>query len=252
MLWADMEKRDSEVINLVKFPLAFMVVMLHSYVAVNGFHISEVDYNHLTGTDWYSLVGITFSHVLTQVAVPMFFFISGFLFYVGIQEWQWTKYADKLKRRIKTLLVPYLSWNTVQALIIVSVMVLAYFLFGKPLDRIVNWFHEIGGLTGIYWSNQATAVIKENVIGCSVLKTYPLLIPMWFIRDLMVTVLLSPVIWWLLRRIPFLTLILLAICWIMGIDTHIPGLSFIALLFFAVGGIFFEREYFYESVFENK
>ena len=93
-----------------------------------------------------------------------------------------------------------------------SVMVLAYFLFGKPLDRIVNWFHEIGGLTGIYWSNQATAVIKENLIGCSVLKTYPLLIPMWFIRDLMVTILLSPVIWWLLRRIPFLTLILLAIC----------------------------------------
>ncbi len=236
MLWTDIEKRDSEVINLVRFPLAFMVVILHSYVAVNGFHISRVDYTHLTGTDWYSLVGVTFSHVLTQVAVPIFFFISGYLFYVGMQEWQWAKYADKLKRRFKTLLVPYLSWNTVQALIIVSVMVLAYILFGKSLDRIENWFHEIGGLTGIYWSNHATSVIKQNVIGCSVLKTYPLLIPMWFIRDLMVTVLLSPVIWWLLKRIPFLTLILLAPCWIIGIDIHIPGISFSALLFFSVGG----------------
>lgn len=60
-----MHKSDSEVINFVRFPLAVMVVMLHSYVAVQGFHISQVDYSHLTGTDIYSLVCVTFSHVLT-------------------------------------------------------------------------------------------------------------------------------------------------------------------------------------------
>lgn len=80
----DDKKIDSALINFVRFPLAFMVVMLHSYVAVYGFHISQVDYTSLSGADVYSLVGITFSHVLTQVAVPLFFFISGYLFYNGL------------------------------------------------------------------------------------------------------------------------------------------------------------------------
>ena len=237
-----MEKTDSEVINFVRFPLAVMVVMLHSYVAVQGFHISQVDYAHLTGTDIYSLVCITFSHVLTQVAVPMFFFISGYLFFLGFQKWDWRKYVKKLKRRIRTLLLPYISWNTFQALIIVGIMLLSYFVLGKPLNRIIIWFEEIGGLFGVYWSNQSSAIVKENMLGWSVLKSYPLLIPMWFIRDLMVTVLLTPLIWWLLKKVPYITFLIITFLYITGAGTPVPGLSFCALLFFAVGGGFSLRD----------
>lgn len=233
-----MHKSDSEIINFVRFPLAVMVVMLHSYVAVQGFHISQVDYSHLTGTDIYSLVCVTFSHVLTHVAVPMFFFISGYLFFYGFQKWNWQKYVEKLKRRIRTLLLPYLSWNTIQALIIVGIMLLTYFVLGKSSDRIITWFEEIGGLFGIYWSDQSSAVVTENILGWSVHKSYPLLIPMWFIRDLMVTVLLTPLIWWLLKKVPYLTFLIITFLYITGAGTPVPGLSFSALFFFAVGGAF--------------
>ena len=215
-----------------------MVVMLHSYVAVQGFHISQVDYEQLSGTDIYSLVGITLSHVLTQVAVPVFFFISGYLFYIGFQKWNWQKYVEKIKRRIKTLVVPYLLWNTIQALITIGIMVLAYYLLEKPLGRICTWFEEVGGLYGIYWNDQTTAVVKENMFGLETLKSYPLLIPMWFIRDLMITVLFSPVLWWLLKKIPMVVLSVLALLWALGVGIPVPGLSFSGLLFFGLGGAF--------------
>lgn len=233
-----MNNRDSEVISIVRFPLAFMVVMLHSYVAVRGFHILHVDYTALTGTDVYSIVGITFSHVLTQVAVPMFFFISGYLFYIGLKEWDSKRFVDKFKRRVKTLLIPYLVWNTVYALIFVGIILITFVIYGKPLDRIETWFREIGGFWGIFWSNQTTAVVKDDLFGFASFKSYPLLMPMWFIRDLMVTVLLSPLLWWMLKKISYWILILLVLMWATGMAMPVPGLSFSALFFFTLGGAF--------------
>ena len=228
------DTRDSEIIKYIRFPLAFMVVMLHSFVAVRGFHISQVDYMSLTGADVYSLVGITFSHVLTQVAVPLFFFISGYLFYNGLKEWKWTKYGEKLQRRIRTLLIPYITWNTIQASLIVAIIL----ILGGNITKISEWFHEIGGLVGVYWSDQTSTIIKENMLGWSSAKSYPLLMPMWFIRDLMVVVLFSPLIWYLLKRIQYLMLALVGFLWVTGAGTIVFGLSYNALLFFTVGGAF--------------
>lgn len=248
-----MNKRDSEIFYLIRFPLAFMVVMLHSYVAVEGFHISKVNYESLTGVDVYSLVGITFSHVLTQIAVPMFFFISGYLFFKGLESWNLNSFGSKLRRRLKSLLIPYLIWNTIQALVIIGVMILAYLLMGKSISRISEWFCNIGYFYGVYWSDQTTVVLKENMLGLPFYKSFPLLMPMWFIRDLMVTVLLAPILWLLLKKIPLIILAVLSFLWATGTGTAIPGLSFSSLLFFGLGGgAFYEFNEHYRDIEEDQ
>lgn len=45
---------------------------------------------------------------LTEVAVPLFYFISALLFY---RDCEWKNLPQKLYRRIFTLLIPYLLWN---------------------------------------------------------------------------------------------------------------------------------------------
>lgn len=237
-----MIERDSTLINTIRFPLACLVVFLHSYVAVDGYKIHETweraQTGALTGTDWYSLTCITFSHVLTQVAVPMFFFISGYLFYVGLKEWNWQKYGEKMKRRVGSLIVPYLSWNSIMAAIALGIMVSGTLLLGKPIERIGNWFHEVGGVFGIYWSDQSHLASSVNLLGHTTHNSYPILMPMWFIRNLIVVVVLAPVLWYLLKKNSVVMLMLLGLGWALKIDTNIPGLGFASLFMFGWGGHF--------------
>lgn len=230
--------RDTEVIQVLRFPLAILVVFIHSYIAVEGFHISQVHYFELTGRDVYSLICISFSHVLAQVAVPLFFFISGYLFFLKYQQWSWLKWREKLKRRLSTLLVPYITWITIAALITILSYIAAYLLKGKPLSRIGEWYDMIGGVLGIYWYDISHIESFTNIFGWESFMTYPYLMPMWFIRDLMIVVLLTPIIWFLLKRIPYIVLFLLGSFWALGAGTKMPGISLASLFMFSLGGAF--------------
>lgn len=233
-----MNKADSEVIKIIRFPLAVLVVLIHSFTTVEGFDITSVNYAHLSGADCYSLLGISISRVLAQVAVPFFFFISGYLFYLNYNQWSWKKWEEKLKRRLHTLLIPYLVWISIAVFEVVGLSIAAYFIKGRSLETIYEWFHNIGGLSGIFWSDISHIEPFTNIFGWESYMTYPLLMPMWFIRDLMVVVLLSPFIWFALKKIPYISLLLLCLLWIVDAGTKVPGLSLISLFMFAWGGYF--------------
>ena len=68
---------------------------------------------------------------------------------------------------------------------------------------------------------------------------YPVLIPFWFIRDLIVMVALSPLIYLLLKLcvgwLRYLFLLLLTAIYIFGLWPAIPGLSAQAVVFFSLG-----------------
>lgn len=51
--------------------------------------------------------------VVCGVNVPAFFCISGYLFFRNLDKWDWSVFGQKLRRRISTLLLPYLLWNIV-------------------------------------------------------------------------------------------------------------------------------------------
>ena len=55
--------------------------------------------------------------VLTDCAVPMFFVISGYLFFLRQDDgFTWAQYKAKMLRKCKTLLLPFFIWNILGAL----------------------------------------------------------------------------------------------------------------------------------------
>ena len=119
-------------IELLRFPLIVGVVFIHSYGRVLAFDPAAIAARH-------SSAGVEFtrffiSYGIAQTAVPLFFLISGYLFFAG--EWSWKRYTEKLKRRVHTLLVPFLFWN------------LAAFAFMAIIQSIPQ---TKGFFAGTYW-----------------------------------------------------------------------------------------------------
>ena len=66
----------------------------------------------------------------------------------------------------------------------------------------------------------------------------PILIPLWFLRDLIVVVILTPIIYYLIKQFRHWTILLLCCCYITGIWPYIHGLSTTAIFFFSFGAYF--------------
>lgn len=155
-------------------------------------------------------------------AIPAFFVISGYLFFNGIGPLTPEVYRAKMRRRVSTLLVPYLLWNLLA--VIVSLLL--------TLPWLARYFP---GEAGYYCS------VKSFLWGFVGIKPgyyWPHDGSLWFIRDLMFALLLMPVIYRLLRRCGAVTVGMLGIVWFVAY-TFFPGTyaEFIApALFFFYGG----------------
>lgn len=90
--------------NLLSFIAVFFVVAIHNS-ATNQYHVPT---DFFTQTTWF--VRNFFAYGLGAIAVPFFFFLSGLTFF---RDYSTRKYPQKLKRRVKTLLIPYLLWNII-------------------------------------------------------------------------------------------------------------------------------------------
>lgn len=198
----------SKTINNLRFPLCIGVVLIHSQLA-SCFHIKADDI-------LYHSISYYFSEIIGRTAVPLFFFISGFLLYNKLILYSKEDgYISNMLKRLHTLLIPYIMWN----LLIVAIYQIIYSLFPylsfggniPPSEyTLTDWLHVFG-----FGSHPADA-------------------PLWFIRDLMVVSLISPILWYLLKSGPSL-LIIGILCWILGYDSQITGFSTTAILFFAIG-----------------
>lgn len=215
---------ESQTIDRCRFPLAILVVVLHAYSASGGY------------------VSIALSHVLAHIAVPCFFFISGYLFFYRIEHWDLSIYKKKIRKRIKTLLIPYIIWISLFILWEMSkAFILRDGVYSLPLK---------GHNTDlIYWIRLYWDCIENNTpiigwFGVSFRDTMPFLFPMWYIRDLMIAVLLTPLFFYLLKPrntkiVSLLFLWLLFLSFISNSFVHcIPGLSIISLFPFCAGAFF--------------
>ena len=121
-----------------------------------------------------------FKTFLGKTCVPMFFAISGYLFFRGFK---WDKLNNKFIRRVHTLLIPYLIWNVF------------YVLFMLIMSK-------AGVMSDISIESSPSGVTKAILNAeCS---------PLWFLRYLMIFVLASPLAFFILRN--KLTGALLLIC----------------------------------------
>lgn len=212
------EELQSRVINFLRFPLIVGVILIHT----NFLQIINVD---SVNYPFFGVIFHLFSNVLSGIAVPLFFFISGFLFFYKTTDFNASAYTQKLKKRFRTLFIPYVSWNAIYILIYFLAQTFASsFLSGKNkfvVDySVTDWLYAFWDTTPI------------NGI------TYPINLSLWFIRDLMVIVCLSPVIYFVVRKLKIYSVIALGILWICDLWFNVLGFSSVAVFFFSFGAYF--------------
>lgn len=199
--------RFSAAITWLRFPLIFLIIMLHCY------SVQRLDGNH----EIYFKVLYPFSLWLGETGVPGFFFISGYLFFLSKKS-----YKQKIRDRVYTLLIPYLFWN----LILLFFYIIAYAL-GHPLIIFktsiadYNWIDYLR----VFWDR------GEFNYGNSA----PLLCPLWYIRNLLIMSVLSPIFYYLIKYVREVFLIAVATWWMMNNNNAFTPQT---ILFFCLGGYF--------------
>lgn len=171
---------------------AIMVVVLHQYNTVG------------LGRNSIAAYFVSFiSHGLCTAAVPTFFCMSGYLFWRKVDTFQdvWLK----MKRRVKTVLLPFCLWNIFYAL-----------LFNVT---------QVGGGGNI--------TVPQIISSVFFYKYY---FPMWYMFQLMIFFLLSPLFYLLLKdfRITIAIIIccaLISIFYKNSISIEIDGLNRPLVLF---------------------
>ena len=179
-------KQQLNVISNIRLPMILLIVSVHVVPDI------------VEGTwDWWivSFIG----REMASIGVPMFFLISGLLFFCNIDKGQsvrdFTKIiysgGGKIEKRIKSVLVPYLAWN----LITYMVLTLVYKKASFELD--VLFSHRVF----FDWNYEPVGFIP-----------YPCDGPLWFLRNLFVISLCAPLVFAFVKYvkayigIPFLVL----------------------------------------------
>ena len=199
--------RLSDAINWLRFPLIFFIILLHCYsvVRLEGSH------------NIYFKVLYPFSLWMGETGVPVFFFISGFLLFLSQKS-----YGQKIRTRLNTLVIPYLLWNG-----LLLALYLVTYAIGHPQDingkYLVNF--EAIDYIRLFWDRGSYN--NGNFV--------PLLCPFWYIRNLFVMCLLSPLLYYIITYVREGFLALIATCWLMTYDNaFIPQ----TILFFSLGAYF--------------
>lgn len=133
-----------------------------------------------------------FKRGVCTIAVPFFFAAVGYFLAGHCRETGW--WARETRKRVRTLLAPYCAWVLLALLWGTALALAANLLAGAPLSRNLP-------LSAEAWL---------RAFGLDVLD-YPLVVPLWFVRCLMVFVVAAPLLVWPLRRSRALGLAWLAV-----------------------------------------
>ncbi|MEY0973991.1 acyltransferase family protein [Providencia huaxiensis] len=156
------------------------------------------------------------SNGLARSAVPIFFLLSGyFLFMDGSGL---NKISIKLKKRLHTVVLPFVLWNF-------SFYIFLYYIvfsFNLEFDRLTrnqdllsfNLFQHVRFIFGI--------------------GDVPALYQFWFIRDLIVILALSPLVFKMADKAPFAFGVILFSVWVLDYDLYYV-ISADTFLFFYLG-----------------
>lgn len=212
-------KRDSvesRMLSWLRFPLATLIVFIHT----------DFPYDDPSHPAFY--VGKLLSEGLAQIAVPTFFFISGYLFFARYERFGWKEYWSAMKKKFFSLAIPYMLW-----------IALVYYAYGFYSGQVTYVDLRPSELYKIFWA-AGDGYVATSVFGYkfSILSTPSGVGVLWFVRDLMVAMLLSPVIWWIVRRCRLWSIILFIIPYVFYIAIPIKGFGLAALCFFPLGATF--------------
>lgn len=235
----DKSELQSLTIDFLRFPLIMMVVFIH--MSPKTINLIDSQYSLLSGHGISNIIKILFSHTIASIAVPTFFLISGFLFFSNFQEWSWKGYQKKIGSRIKTLLIPYILWNLLPFLLIVGKCLIGDISNGNPTTGTLDFFYN--NILRIFYVFHEWESSSTDWLGNHLYSTAPLNVPLWFVRDLFVISLLTPIIYLAVTKMKIWLIIALFFAYISKIWTQIPGLDIESIFYFTVGAFFAINKY---------
>lgn len=222
----------SKQLSILKIISIIMVVFIHANITV---HLNaNIYWEESISLDIFKYL---ISENISRVAVPMFFFISSVLLYK--KEFS---YIDNLKKKIKTLMIPYILCNTIWIIIFLILQNLSFtsVYFTSANNLILNW-------DLVEWFNR---YFYFNINGSTIM--YPFVFPLWFIRDLFIMNILSLIIKFLVDKLKFLFLIIILFVWCGNIwipnEYNLIYLNIQSVVFFTLGYYFVKYNISFESL----
>lgn len=219
---------QSQVIDFLRFPLIVLIVFYHN--SDTALQIGDVLYD---GSD----TNMPVFHWCTQIfKVPLafrnqfFFFISGYLFFQNVKKFDKLSYKNKIQNRVRTLFVPYLFWNCIVIALYVIISMI------PQLNNIMNT--EIHGHNFFrYFWNQPVE-LKSGFELEGIQLGYPINYQFWYVRDLMIAVLLTPILYFFCNKTRIYGILLLGILWYFDWWIPIDGFNSVCIFFFTTGAYF--------------
>lgn len=211
------DKESSLRLKLLRFPPIIGVIYIHAYGTVIHYSTGSLGTAEMNGVTRF--VRILISEGVARTAVPLFFLMAGYLFFATF-HWSERTYRAKIVSRLRTLLIPFLFWNG---------LVLAFTAAMQAIPTLQPYFTGTG-----------KPVVEYGLYDfCNALfgiQGYPIAYHFWFIRDLMLLVVLAPVIAVIVRFVPIPFFLAVYGCWITDSwPIYMPAA--VGVLFFSAGAL---------------
>lgn len=170
------------------------------------------------------------ARIIGDCAVPLFYTISGYLFFRHVDSISgiW----EKMKKRVKSLFVPF---------IIASIHVPLFYILIEQIPGVSNYIN----------AEPFLSVIGKMSIGaiiCSLFydsgNTFPWAVHLWFLRDLIIIVALAPILFWSTRKIGVTALIGVFVLYLLFSKAYL----LYGMIWFLMGYFFLEKLSVYKSI----
>ena len=181
-----MLSREKNKVIYLHFILSVLVILIHS---INN----ETKFENI----------FSMNAGLGQFAVPLFFMISGFLFFRTANTFDDVKH--KINRRIYTLVIPYALWNLIYYVI---------YLIRTPGTYVSIWTIE-----------DAMFNFRYNPA-------------FWFMFQLILLTAITPILFFILKKFWAITIFYIVLYILIILDIDIPFINEDALIYFFSGAIF--------------
>ena len=216
------DKDTSQLISILRFVAIAFVVVLHNTTSLP----SKIDFSSGASIWFWAMV----RHTIADPPIYLFFSISGLLLFRKPFN-----ALDNIKKKAYTLLIPYVCWIMFWIAVTALVQIndsgfmdsLATGNFPPvPQWSLGNWIDAFFG----YWNPSGM----------------PFLYPFWFLRDLIILNIVAWPLFWLTRKLPWVSLAIALAVLLLDPPIHIVGNS--ALSMFMIGGVISSVDFKLETI----
>lgn len=195
------------------------VLSLISIIFVLYIH-SRFQPNEIMGMAYYDKIQLFTSEMIGRCAVPLFYLISGYLFFMKVPDGV-KSIGRKIRKRIKSLLIPYF---------IGCVFFVIFYSFIALLPWTSNLINSSSSIMPLFQKPYSIILISIFYDGGT---GYPCAFQLWFLRDLILIVATSP-LWYLCLK--HLKWGFVAVVFVLTYF-DVPHVPFYSLFWFVLGGL---------------